>query len=71
MATVSSQRTHRQVTGSIAKTSRLLVSSTTYSPGRVARSLPYVPCGPSAIDRFPFVLPSKALVPLDICRSSS
>src|SRR3954451_4460399 len=36
MATVSSQRTQRQVTGSIANTSSVVVSSTTYSPGRVA-----------------------------------
>jgi len=40
IAIVSSQRTHRNVTGSIANTSSGVVSSSRYSPGRVGRSRP-------------------------------
>ena len=39
--TVSSTGTHRRVTSYIANTSSGVVSSTTYSPGRVARNCPY------------------------------
>ena len=40
IATVNSTGTQRSVTGSIANTSNGVVSSTTYSPGRVARNRP-------------------------------
>jgi hypothetical protein len=40
IATVSSACSHRKVTGSKAKTSSRVVSISTYSPGRVGRSLP-------------------------------
>jgi hypothetical protein len=63
-AIVSCAPTQRQVTSSNANTSRSCVSSTTYFPGRVARSRPNVPLGRSAIERRPFALPDTALVPL-------
>lgn len=50
-AIVSSTGTHLSVTGSIANTSNGVVSSTTYSPGRVARNRPYGPPGRFATER--------------------
>lgn len=58
IATVNSTPTQRIVIGSIANTSSGVVSSTTYSPGRVARSRPNTPVGRSATDRRPFALPN-------------
>jgi hypothetical protein len=58
IATVNSTPTQRMVTGSIANTSRGVVSSTTYSPGRVARNRPRTPRGLSATDRRPLALPN-------------
>lgn len=55
IATVSSSRTHRPVRRSIANTSRTVVSSSRYSPGRVAFRDPYVPVGLFAIDRLPLL----------------
>ena len=40
MAIVSSRRTQRRVSGSMANTSSGVVSNNRYSPGRVARSRP-------------------------------
>lgn len=68
IATVSSTGTHRNVTGSIANTSNGVVSRTTNSPGRVARSRPYTPFGRSATDRLALPLPN-ACVPLASCFS--
>jgi hypothetical protein len=55
--TVSSTRTHRNVTGSSAKTSSRLESITRYSPGRVGRSFPYSRLGRSATSRLRCLLP--------------
>ena len=68
IATVSSTGTHRNVTGSIANTSNGVVSKTTNSPGRFARSRPYTPFGRSATDRLALPLPNACL-PLASCFS--
>ncbi len=70
IATVSSACTQRSVTGSIANTSSRVVSSSTYSPGRIARSRPYGVAGRPAISRLAFV-PPNADVPLLTSRSSA
>jgi hypothetical protein len=61
IATVNSTGTQRSVTGSIANTSSGVVSNTTYSPGRVARSRPYGPDGRFATDRRALPLPNAYL----------
>ena len=58
IATVSSTGSQRSVTGSIANTSSGVLSSTTYSPGRLAHSRPYTPRGRAATDRRAFADPN-------------
>lgn len=59
IATVSSAWTHFIVIGSMAKTSRRVVSISRYSPGLVGLSFPYAPGGRVAMSRLRFVLSRK------------